>query len=121
MVVVGGASLARAGHHSTSDDSSAYRDVSDIDFWRTTASPLVRLRTFMEAKGWWDEDQEKAMRTSERKAVLKAMLAVRCRAAVLPCCPRMCRRCGTRACATLDVWPLVAVAGERADAPLPLH
>jgi len=63
-----------AGHHSTSDDSSAYRDMSDLDYWRTEASPINRFRKFMEASGWWDDEQEKALHSSERKAVLQAML-----------------------------------------------
>lgn len=65
------------GHHSTSDDSSAYRSVDEVEHWRTEASPVPRFRAFMEAKGWWDEEQDKELRKSERSAVLQAMLAVR--------------------------------------------
>jgi 2-oxoisovalerate dehydrogenase E1 component alpha subunit len=65
----------REGHHSTSDDSTRYRSPEEIATWHETSNPVVRLRTYLEGKGWWDEEKEAAMRASERKAVLKAMAA----------------------------------------------
>eukprot|EP00735_Rhodelphis_limneticus_P005252 TRINITY_DN1701_c0_g1::TRINITY_DN1701_c0_g1_i1::g.17690::m.17690 TRINITY_DN1701_c0_g1::TRINITY_DN1701_c0_g1_i1::g.17690 ORF type:complete len:429 (-),score=111.06,sp/Q54M22/ODBA_DICDI/51.63/4e-144,E1_dh/PF00676.15/1.5e-88,TPP_enzyme_C/PF02775.16/2.3e+03,TPP_enzyme_C/PF02775.16/0.00033,Transketolase_N/PF00456.16/6.9e-05,Transketolase_N/PF00456.16/2.2e+03,DXP_synthase_N/PF13292.1/0.00072,DXP_synthase_N/PF13292.1/1.6e+02 TRINITY_DN1701_c0_g1_i1:276-1562(-) len=47
----------RCGHHSTSDDSTRYRSTDEIEFWKETASPISRLRNYLKARGWWDEDQ----------------------------------------------------------------
>ena len=37
---------------------------------------MLRLRKYLEAKGWWDADQEKAQVAVEKKAVLSALTAV---------------------------------------------
>ncbi|NWV13279.1 ODBA dehydrogenase, partial [Ptilonorhynchus violaceus] len=57
------------GHHSTSDDSSAYRSVN---YWDKQDHPISRLRHYMVNRGWWDEDEEKGWRKSSRKMVLEA-------------------------------------------------
>ncbi|XP_057260970.1 2-oxoisovalerate dehydrogenase subunit alpha, mitochondrial-like, partial [Pezoporus wallicus] len=57
----------RIGHHSTSDDSSAYRSVDEVDYWDKQDHPISRLRHFLLHKGWWDEEQEKGWRKSSRK------------------------------------------------------
>ena len=62
----------RAGHHSTSDDSFAYRDRKEVAGWQKRDNPIVRLRKWMEREGMWDEDMEKEARAQIRKAVLKA-------------------------------------------------
>lgn len=62
----------RLGHHSTSDDSSAYRSIEEVNQWDATDQPITRLRKYMEQKGWWNESQEKDWRDSTRKQVLKA-------------------------------------------------
>ncbi|KAA0150427.1 hypothetical protein FNF27_03645 [Cafeteria roenbergensis] len=65
----------REGHHSTSDDSTRYRSGDEIAHWRETSNPIGRLRRFMESKGWWDDEREKAANKAERKAVLQALTA----------------------------------------------
>ncbi|KAK3925890.1 2-oxoisovalerate dehydrogenase subunit alpha, mitochondrial [Frankliniella fusca] len=62
----------RVGHHSTSDDSSAYRSVEEVKLWDSTDQPIARLRKYMEQKGWWNESQEKEWKESTRKQVFKA-------------------------------------------------
>lgn len=62
----------RIGHHSTSDDSSAYRSMEEVSQWDSTDQPIARLRKYMERKGWWDDSQEKEWKDSTRKQVLKA-------------------------------------------------
>ena len=52
----------RQGHHSTSDDSTRYRDVVEIDEWRSNSHPITRLRSYMESKGWWDDSMEETRR-----------------------------------------------------------
>ena len=63
----------RQGHHSTSDDSTRYRDVVEIDEWRSNSHPITRLRSYMESKGWWDDSMEETRREKERSGVLQAM------------------------------------------------
>ncbi|XP_075268643.1 2-oxoisovalerate dehydrogenase subunit alpha, mitochondrial-like, partial [Opisthocomus hoazin] len=67
-----GISSGRIGHHSTSDDSSAYRSVDEVSYWDQQDHPISRLRLHMLGRGWWDEEQEKAWRKSSRKMVMEA-------------------------------------------------
>lgn len=62
----------RVSHHSTSDDSFAYRARKDVEEWKRRDSPIVRLRKWMERQGCWDEDKEREARIAIRKDVLKA-------------------------------------------------
>ncbi|KAJ7600930.1 thiamine diphosphate-binding protein [Mycena floridula] len=57
----------RVGHHSTSDDSFAYRARSEVEDRKRIDNPIVRFRLFMESQGWWDATAEE-----ELKTVLKA-------------------------------------------------
>src|ERR1700761_4493870 len=61
----------RVSHHSTSDDSFAYRARVEVEDWKRRDNPITRLRKWLERKGLWDEEQEKETRDSLRKAVLK--------------------------------------------------
>ncbi|XP_064359028.1 2-oxoisovalerate dehydrogenase subunit alpha, mitochondrial isoform X2 [Dromaius novaehollandiae] len=65
----------RIGHHSTSDDSSAYRSVDEVSYWDKQDHPISRLRLYMQGRGWWDEEQEKSWRKSSRKKVMEAFEA----------------------------------------------
>lgn len=60
----------RVSHHSTSDDSFAYRAKADVEEWKKRDNPITRLRKYMENKGIWDEGKEKELRSDARKAVL---------------------------------------------------
>lgn len=62
----------RVSHHSTSDDSFAYRAKVEVEDWKRRDNPLTRLRKWMEGKGIWDENKEKELRADTRKAVLDA-------------------------------------------------
>lgn len=62
----------RVSHHSTSDDSFAYRARVEVEDWKRRDNPIARLRKYMEANGFWDESKEKDARESIRRAVLKA-------------------------------------------------
>ncbi|XP_071274826.1 2-oxoisovalerate dehydrogenase subunit alpha, mitochondrial isoform X4 [Agelaius tricolor] len=62
----------RIGHHSTSDDSSAYRSVDEVNYWDKQDHPISRLRHYLGHRGWWDEQQERDWRKSSRKMVLEA-------------------------------------------------
>lgn len=60
----------RIGHHSTSDDSSAYRKPEELEVWNTVEHPINKLKNFMRSKGWWNEEDENAFVKSIRKQVL---------------------------------------------------
>ncbi|XP_037982405.1 2-oxoisovalerate dehydrogenase subunit alpha, mitochondrial [Motacilla alba alba] len=62
----------RIGHHSTSDDSSAYRSVDEVNYWDKQDHPISRLRLYLARRAWWDEQQERDWRKSSRKMVQKS-------------------------------------------------
>ncbi|KAJ3867491.1 branched-chain alpha-keto acid dehydrogenase E1-alpha subunit [Lentinula novae-zelandiae] len=62
----------RVGHHSTSDDSFAYRARSEVEDRKRIDNPLARFRLFMESRGWWDAQAEEELKTRHRADVLKA-------------------------------------------------
>lgn len=62
----------RVSHHSTSDDSFAYRAKVEVEDWKRRDNPITRLRKWMEGKGIWDETKEKELRSDARKSVLDA-------------------------------------------------
>ena len=65
----------RVSHHSTSDDSFAYRARVEVEDWKRRDNPITRLRKWMQAKGLWDEEKEREARSSVRREVLKAFAA----------------------------------------------
>jgi 2-oxoisovalerate dehydrogenase E1 component alpha subunit len=65
----------RVSHHSTSDDSFAYRSKKEVEEWKRRDNPLSRMRKWMELKGWWSEDQEQAARKELRREVLSEFSA----------------------------------------------
>jgi len=65
----------RISHHSTSDDSFAYRARVEVEDWKRRDNPITRLRKYLELRKVWDDDKETAARTRIRKEVLKAFAA----------------------------------------------
>ncbi|XP_042067378.1 2-oxoisovalerate dehydrogenase subunit alpha 1, mitochondrial-like [Salvia splendens] len=63
----------RVGHHSTSDDSTKYRSVKEIEQWKRSRNPMTRFRNWVEANGWWSDEEETELRGTLRKQVLKAI------------------------------------------------
>lgn len=63
----------RVSHHSTSDDSFAYRARVEVEDWKRRDNPITRLRKWMEARGMWDDAKEKEARDRYRKEVLKGI------------------------------------------------
>lgn len=59
----------RIGHHSTSDDSSAYRSVDEVRYWNQKDHPITRFFKYLTRKGVWDEAKEKDWKESSRKEV----------------------------------------------------
>ncbi|XP_061437568.1 2-oxoisovalerate dehydrogenase subunit alpha, mitochondrial [Lethenteron reissneri] len=62
----------RIGHHSTSDDSSAYRSVDEVNYWDKQDHPISRLRNYMLRESMWNDSLEKDWRKQSRKLVLEA-------------------------------------------------
>ena len=65
----------RVSHHSTSDDSFAYRARVEVEDWKRRDNPITRLRKWLEQRQLWDEDKERDARTNIRRDVLRAFSA----------------------------------------------
>ncbi|KAJ5756894.1 uncharacterized protein N7511_007076 [Penicillium nucicola] len=64
----------RVSHHSTSDDSFAYRNRSDVETWKSKNDPISRLRQWMENKGLWDANKDRKLREQIRSDVLRELV-----------------------------------------------
>ena len=69
----------RQGHHSTSDDSSRYRDTEEVQSAEDVSDPLVRANRFLKHFGWLDDNDVASIEDEERVAVLRAMEAAEVR------------------------------------------
>ncbi|KAJ0973121.1 hypothetical protein J5N97_021080 [Dioscorea zingiberensis] len=63
----------RVSHHSTSDDSTKYRPIDEIEHWRTSRNPVSRYRKWIERNGWWDDEVEENLRSNVRKELMQAI------------------------------------------------
>lgn len=63
----------RVGHHSTSDDSTAYRTVEEIEKWTKNESPIQKFKMYLENKGIWDADTDKSWTKEARDTVVRTM------------------------------------------------
>lgn len=61
----------RVGHHSTSDDSSAYRSAANVESVKKLDSPLFRLRGYLVSRGLWSDEHE-ARAQAEHKAAIRS-------------------------------------------------
>jgi 2-oxoisovalerate dehydrogenase E1 component alpha subunit len=65
----------RVGHHSTSDDSTKYRDRKEVEERAQFDNPVTRLRRYMESKDWWSQEEEDAYRKQVKKDILVSFTA----------------------------------------------
>lgn len=63
----------RVSHHSTSDDSTKYRCVKEIEQWRTEKNPITRFRKWIQRNDWWGDQNETELRGNIRKQVVEAI------------------------------------------------
>lgn len=64
----------RISHHSTSDDSSAYRSAEDVAYWKSSQrDPISRLYQWLEHQGVWNADQDKEARKQIRKDIIREL------------------------------------------------
>nr|WP_297459120.1 thiamine pyrophosphate-dependent dehydrogenase E1 component subunit alpha [uncultured Halomonas sp.] len=62
----------RLAAHSSSDDPSGYRSKKEEEAWRDK-DPVLRMKLWLQGKGWWSDDDEKREQESLRRDVLEAM------------------------------------------------
>ncbi|HET8789679.1 MAG TPA: thiamine pyrophosphate-dependent dehydrogenase E1 component subunit alpha, partial [Modicisalibacter sp.] len=62
----------RLAAHSSSDDPSGYRSKKEEEAWRDK-DPVLRMKLWLQTKGWWSDDDEKREQESLRREVLEAM------------------------------------------------
>lgn len=62
----------RLGHHSTSDDSTAYRSVDEMDSWDKKDNPIVRFRQYLVNQGWWNTEKDEQLASECQKEVMDA-------------------------------------------------
>lgn len=65
----------RQGHHSTSDDSTRYRSIEEIEEWTVKRNPIDRLFQYLQAQGWMTLEQSVTLKEKERQNVLDALVA----------------------------------------------
>ncbi|KAI9669764.1 MAG: hypothetical protein M1829_005019 [Trizodia sp. TS-e1964] len=65
----------RVSHHSTSDDSFAYRAKVEVEDWKRRDNPIIRLRKWLERRGLWDAQRDAEARAGIRADVLAAFNA----------------------------------------------
>ena len=72
----------RTGNHSASEDSSGYRSVEEVNYWKEQDNPITRLRHFMINVGWWDEIAEKewVLDAKNRVSILLLLYYIGCTA-----------------------------------------
>jgi 2-oxoisovalerate dehydrogenase E1 component alpha subunit len=63
----------RVSHHSTSDDSFAYRGRQEVENWKKVDNPITRFRLFMESRGWWNEKEEEELKAKLKHDVITTL------------------------------------------------
>lgn len=43
--------------------------MDEVNYWDKQDHPISRLRHYLQSRGWWDDEQEKAWRKQSRKKV----------------------------------------------------
>lgn len=61
----------RLGHHSTSDDSTAYRSIDEINSWDKNDNPINRFKQYLINKNWWSEEEDKDLNKECKEQVMK--------------------------------------------------
>ncbi|KEF53203.1 2-oxoisovalerate dehydrogenase E1 component, alpha subunit [Exophiala aquamarina CBS 119918] len=63
----------RMSHHSTSDDSFAYRNIKDLEPWTVRDNPILKLGKWLKKKGLWSDEQDEQARVQIRKDILSEL------------------------------------------------
>ncbi|KAI0051109.1 branched-chain alpha-keto acid dehydrogenase E1-alpha subunit [Auriscalpium vulgare] len=62
----------RVGHHSTSDDSFAYRPRQEVEDRKRIDNPIARFRLFLHSQGWWTDEEEEELKSRLKADVMRA-------------------------------------------------
>ena len=62
----------RLGPHSTADDPTRYRGVEEVEEW-AKRDPIIRFRRYLEKRGLWSADADKALWEELEEVVRKAV------------------------------------------------
>ena len=65
----------RQGHHSTSDDSTRYRNDGEVRTHTDVGDPFLRIHAFLRQYGFMEENDSVRMEDAEKFNVLRAMEA----------------------------------------------
>jgi 2-oxoisovalerate dehydrogenase E1 component alpha subunit len=65
----------RISHHSTSDDSFAYRTQDEVHPWKNRDNPLILLRKWLIKRELWNDEKEAETRKQIRKDILSELKA----------------------------------------------
>ncbi|KAI5726464.1 hypothetical protein M8J76_003241 [Diaphorina citri] len=63
----------RIGHHSTSDDSTAYRSKSEVQEYEINNNPILRFKTLLFKKKLWSEEQDEQLKKESKQLVLDSI------------------------------------------------
>ena len=72
----------RLAAHSTSDDPTSYRSKDEEERWQLK-DPVVRFKTWMQSKGWFNEKQNQMLLEQSRQEILQELKL----AEKVPICP----------------------------------
>ncbi|MBX6395896.1 MAG: pyruvate dehydrogenase (acetyl-transferring) E1 component subunit alpha, partial [Alicyclobacillaceae bacterium] len=64
----------RLGPHTTADDPTRYRDEEEWRIWREQRDPVLRYRRFLEDRGLWGDEREKALQEEVKQRVEEAVV-----------------------------------------------
>jgi pyruvate dehydrogenase E1 component alpha subunit len=64
----------RLADHTTADDARRYRDVKELEAWQGK-DPLIRLRKFLDARGLWNDEMQRAHEEKSRVTVTEVVKA----------------------------------------------
>ncbi|CAO3615659.1 unnamed protein product [Cunninghamella blakesleeana] len=62
----------RVGHHSTSDDSTKYRDRKEVEQHKISDNPIHRFRNYLEKKNYWSQQKEDDLQLKVKQQVMEA-------------------------------------------------
>lgn len=63
----------RVGHHSTSDDSLAYRSKQEVEQYERQQSPIGRVYRYLLGERLWSDEREQTFRQEARRQVIEAL------------------------------------------------
>ncbi|MCL4742220.1 MAG: pyruvate dehydrogenase (acetyl-transferring) E1 component subunit alpha [Phycisphaerales bacterium] len=64
----------RLGDHTTADDARRYRDPEEVAAWQQK-DPMIRTRRYLENKGLWDDDRQRAAEERAKAIVQEVVRA----------------------------------------------